>query len=131
MLDEIASLRDLLAVIRRDGGHHTAEVGVKQSVEDAHQIWAAQQTEIADLRVQLAQRIDPKAMLRWDDDNGLWFGSFLLGWVLKQGRRWRISGAGEVFATAPIFSNKSEARAAVERAVLEALGVKEEDRHGQ
>ncbi len=28
-------LRDLLAVIHRDGGHHTTEVGLEQSTEDA------------------------------------------------------------------------------------------------
>lgn len=29
-------LRDLLAVIHRDGGHHTDEVGIEKSVADAH-----------------------------------------------------------------------------------------------
>ena len=33
-------LGDLLAIIHRDGGHHTAKVGTKQSVEDAHKVWA-------------------------------------------------------------------------------------------
>lgn len=28
-------LRNLLAVIHRDGGHHTSDVGLKQSVKDA------------------------------------------------------------------------------------------------
>ena len=28
-------LRDLVALIHRDGGHHTTEVGLKQSVKDA------------------------------------------------------------------------------------------------
>lgn len=29
------SLRDLLAVLHGDGGHHTDKVGLKQSIEDA------------------------------------------------------------------------------------------------
>lgn len=33
------SLLDLLAIIHRDGGHHTAEVGLDQSVKDAHERW--------------------------------------------------------------------------------------------
>ncbi len=33
-------LADLLARIHRDGGHHTGEVGVEQSVKDAHLVWA-------------------------------------------------------------------------------------------
>lgn len=33
-------LRDLLAVIHRDGGEHTALKGIRQSVLDAHQVWA-------------------------------------------------------------------------------------------
>jgi len=35
-----AALGDLLAIIHRDGGHHTAAVGEQQSVEDAHKVWA-------------------------------------------------------------------------------------------
>jgi len=33
-------LRNLLAVIHRDDGTHTAEVGIEQSVQDAHNVWA-------------------------------------------------------------------------------------------
>ena len=33
-------LGNLLAIIHRDGGHHTEKVGARQSVEDAHQRWA-------------------------------------------------------------------------------------------
>jgi len=36
-----AALRNLLAVIHRDDGSHTAKVGIEQSVADAHQRWAA------------------------------------------------------------------------------------------
>lgn len=34
-------LGEILAVIHRDGGHHTGEHGVSQSVADAHATWAA------------------------------------------------------------------------------------------
>lgn len=37
-------LLNLLAVIHGDGGHHSDEVGVAQSVADAHQVWAAMKT---------------------------------------------------------------------------------------
>lgn len=37
--DGIERLLDLLAIIHRDGGHHTAEVGLEQSVKDAHERW--------------------------------------------------------------------------------------------
>ena len=33
-------LSDLLAIIHRDGGHHTANVGLVKSVEDANKKWA-------------------------------------------------------------------------------------------
>ena len=33
--DEATALSNLLAIIHRDGGHHTAEVGLEQSVKDA------------------------------------------------------------------------------------------------
>jgi hypothetical protein len=33
-------LGGLLAIIHRDGGHHTENVGYRQSVDDAHKIWA-------------------------------------------------------------------------------------------
>lgn len=33
-------LGNLLAIIHRDGGHHTARVGIARSVDDAHQAWA-------------------------------------------------------------------------------------------
>lgn len=33
-------LGNLLAVIHRDGGQHTTEVGIEQSAKDAHAVWA-------------------------------------------------------------------------------------------
>jgi hypothetical protein len=39
-------LHNLLAIIHRDGGQHTQEVGVEQSVKDAHQVWAGLQKQI-------------------------------------------------------------------------------------
>lgn len=51
-----AALLDLLAIIHRDGGHHTEDVGVEQSVEDAHQIWCDLQT----LRLALEEPADSK-----------------------------------------------------------------------
>ncbi len=40
------ALGNLLAIIHRDGGHHTGEVGERQSVKDAHRIWADRGVEI-------------------------------------------------------------------------------------
>ncbi len=34
------ALRNLLAIIHRDGGHYYTEHGSEKAVEDAHQIWA-------------------------------------------------------------------------------------------
>ncbi len=42
------AIRGILAVIHRDGGHHTEKVGYRRSVEDAHQIWGDLQTAISD-----------------------------------------------------------------------------------
>ena len=36
---EIAGLKNDVAFIHRDGGHHTGRVGNKQSIKDAHQVW--------------------------------------------------------------------------------------------
>lgn len=33
-------LNNLLAIIHRDGGQHTGDVGIEQSAVDAHQVWA-------------------------------------------------------------------------------------------
>lgn len=37
-------LKNILAVTHRDGGHHTGKVGLSQSVEDAHKVWAELQS---------------------------------------------------------------------------------------
>ena len=34
------ALNNLLAIIHRDGGHHTGNVGINTSVKDAHLVWA-------------------------------------------------------------------------------------------
>ena len=39
MLSELEDARNLLSIIHRDGGHHTAQVGFKQSCLDARQIY--------------------------------------------------------------------------------------------
>jgi hypothetical protein len=50
-----ADLNNLLAIIHRDGGHHTEEVGTRQSVADAHRVWAGLQEEVAWLRAALRE----------------------------------------------------------------------------
>ena len=45
-------LGEILAVIHRDGGHHTGEHGVSKSVADAHATWAAVVRERDDARVE-------------------------------------------------------------------------------
>lgn len=52
----------ILAVIHRDGGHHTGEHGLSQSVADAHATWAVvvrerdeARAEVERLRAALAQ----------------------------------------------------------------------------
>lgn len=52
-------LLDLLAIIHRDGGHYTEEVGIDLSIEHAHKIWAKLQEDLAKY---LAQR-DALALL--------------------------------------------------------------------
>ena len=52
---------DLLARIHRDGGHHTGEVGVEQSVDDAHEVWAEMVRERDD-----ARRWGNAAMVRFE-----------------------------------------------------------------
>ena len=44
-LKEERQLRDLLALIHRDGGHHTEKVGLRQSVKDARDIINKYKTE--------------------------------------------------------------------------------------
>lgn len=50
-------LGDILAIIHRDGGHHTADVGIEQSVKDAHIKWANLMTENERLRAALREII--------------------------------------------------------------------------
>lgn len=42
------ALRNLLAIIHRDGGHYAAEHGIKKAVEDAHKVWAELRTKAGD-----------------------------------------------------------------------------------
>ena len=43
-------LGNLLAIIHRDGGHHTCSVGPEQSIEDAHIAWARLVSKVERLR---------------------------------------------------------------------------------
>jgi hypothetical protein len=45
----IKETENLLAIIHRDGGQHTTEVGLVQSVKDAHTSWGEAQARIAQL----------------------------------------------------------------------------------
>ena len=44
--DSEHELRNLLAIIHRDGGHYYAEHGAKKAVEDAHLVWAELQKQV-------------------------------------------------------------------------------------
>jgi hypothetical protein len=55
------ALGEILAVIHRDGGHHTGEHGITQSVADAHATWAAMVQERDGARDD-AERIRRKAI---------------------------------------------------------------------
>lgn len=78
--------------------------------------------EIASLRARLAQRIDPREMLRWEN-HGCFLGDLVVGSMCLKVDGW-VGQAGEY--TVVHRATESEARAAVERAVLEALGVSQE-----
>ncbi len=55
---ELEPIKDILAIIHRDGGHYTIEHGFKKSVEDAHLIWAdliSKGERVAELDAQLAE----------------------------------------------------------------------------
>ena len=59
---EAGEAADLIAVIHRDGGHHTGKHGLSQSVADAHATWAVvvrerdeARAEVERLRGALAQ----------------------------------------------------------------------------
>jgi predicted RNase H-like nuclease (RuvC/YqgF family) len=56
-MNRYRDLKDLLAVIHRDGGHHTAQVGVTQSVRDAHNKWAALTSRAEAAETKLAYQI--------------------------------------------------------------------------
>jgi hypothetical protein len=58
------NLGEILAVIHRDGGHHTGEFGVSQSVADAHATWAAVVRERDDLKAKL----DAELPAAWRED---------------------------------------------------------------
>ena len=48
MINPVAGklLHDLLAIIHRDGGHHTAEVGLCRSLKDAEAVITALRTDL-------------------------------------------------------------------------------------
>jgi hypothetical protein len=54
--ETMIALRGLLAVIHRDGGHHTAFAGTTQSVKDAHAAWGKTMRELDELRSELKQK---------------------------------------------------------------------------
>lgn len=41
-------LKELLAIIHRDGGHYVAEHGIEKAVRSAHEVWAALQQASCD-----------------------------------------------------------------------------------
>jgi hypothetical protein len=52
------SERDLLAVIHRDGGHHTEEVGIEQSREDAMAVYYQLRSEVDEAHCKSSSSID-------------------------------------------------------------------------
>ncbi len=56
--------RDLLAVIHRDGGHHTEKVGTEQSAAEASRIASGLLRAIDELQIELAAARDEIAVLR-------------------------------------------------------------------
>ncbi len=66
---------NLLAIIHQDGGHHTGEVGISQSVSDAHATWAhivAERDRYREIAVRLvkccfdaALSFDPSGITKW------------------------------------------------------------------
>jgi hypothetical protein len=61
---ELRWFRDLLAVIHRDGGHHTERVGTEQSAEDATRIVSGLLRALDEAYIQLAAARDEVAVLR-------------------------------------------------------------------
>ena len=63
-------LGNLLAIIHRDGGHHTCSVGMDQSVKDAHLVWARLVSEVERLRGALGYALESGVgTLYWGDDD--------------------------------------------------------------
>jgi hypothetical protein len=58
------ALREILAVIHRDGGHHTGRFGITQSVADAHATWAAMVAE----RDELKAKLEAELPAMWRED---------------------------------------------------------------
>lgn len=58
------ALCNLLAIIHRDGGHHTTVVGLGQSVADAHQVWAGLQKDVGDANAARAKAEADAGVLR-------------------------------------------------------------------
>lgn len=44
--DYVKELVDLLCVLHRDGGHHINNVGIKQAIKDAHQVFYKMRDQI-------------------------------------------------------------------------------------
>ena len=61
--DRMQALGDLLAIIHRDGGHHTDRVGYDQAVNDAHQVWTGLMSTLAAREVLLVKALDLLAPL--------------------------------------------------------------------
>ena len=56
--EENKELLNLLAIIHRDGGHHTEEVGIKQSINDAHKVWAGLRENDYNLQAQVGVLVE-------------------------------------------------------------------------
>jgi hypothetical protein len=59
-------LLNLLAIIHRDGGHHTAEVGLEQSVKDAHERWGMLIQSSEAQKDPIAWKVDDRIFERLD-----------------------------------------------------------------
>lgn len=55
----LASVKDLLAVIHRDGGHHTEALGLHRSIYDAREKWVERERELGDTKAEM-QRLRRK-----------------------------------------------------------------------
>lgn len=61
--DHTYALKNLLAVIHRDGGHHTDACGIPQSVQDACDVFYKLLARVEELEAQ-AKAIEP--VLQWE-----------------------------------------------------------------